>query len=246
MYLDFLEPYRYTKINDDTVEELSDFLRISRDTYNFERIKGNFENICLYTNLMRLPVYTMNQNRLCTNILHSFLAINLKRETVLNELISKLHQSIEKRQSVEGYLSVAAGRKEDMILWIRNKITTNLPLACPLFVIDIGNWNSSIYKENVLNFIKNVDPSLGDDLNRLTAGHCQDVVQNNVREHCQCDERGSTFFYCDMSRKRKCPCKELHTGDKCQDDPSKQKGYIFDINILDVLPAIILYFTFSV
>ena len=220
--LDFLEPLKLEKITKDTAEHLDNRIqRISEDTIKFERIKNDFENICLNTKLMQLPIYTMNENRMCTNILYNFLAINMKRETIFSDLITKLYQSIEKRQVISGYLNIASERKKRIKMWLQSKITSNLPLVCPLFVTDIGNWDSYIYKQITKNFIKKVDQSLADEIDLLTIEKCKDEVQKSVLEHCGCNERKSASIYCDVSTKRKCKCKEQFKGDKCQDKQSK-------------------------
>ena len=169
---------------------------------------------------MQLPQYTENENRLCTSILYNFLAINMKRETVLNALISKLQQSNKHKESVEGFLNIAAVRTNEMKIWIQNKIMKNDSLVCPLFIKDIGNWKNSIYMKSTRNFITNIDPSLGDRLSGLTTEYCQDVVDNNVKEHCQCHEDGALSIYCDIDGKI-CKCNDKFRGEKCNIRNSK-------------------------
>ena len=101
--LDFLEPIQYKNITHVTANELSRYFGISKDTFIFERIKKNFDNICLHSQLMQLPNYTIKENILCSNIVYTLLSINLKRETVLNALILKLHQFSDWKEAVEGY-----------------------------------------------------------------------------------------------------------------------------------------------
>ena len=220
-HLIFLDTYRYKQINDDTANTLTNLVDITKDTDRFVRIKRNFENVCLDSKQRLMQSnYTVNENELCTSILYNFLAINMKRETVMHAFISKLRQSNKHRESVEGFLNIATVRKNEMKLWTRNKIMKNDSLVCPLFITEIGNWKNSIYMQSTRNFILNIDRNLSDRLNGLTTEYCQDVVDNNVKKHCQCYEEGSISIHCNIDSK-KCHCNEKFRGEKCDIRSSK-------------------------
>ena len=236
-HLLFLDPYRYRKINDNTATTLTHLVDITKDTDMFTRIKRNFENVCLDSKASFMQLnYTIIENRFCTSVLYNFLAINMKRETVLNTLISKLRQSNHQRESVEGYLNIAAVRKKEMKTWIRNKIMKNDSLVCPLFIADIGNWKYSIYMQHTKNFIMDIDSTMVDRLKGLTSEYCQAVVNNRVKEFCQCNEEGVISIYCDIDGK-KCHCNDKFRGEKCLIRNSKFDTLYKDVSSLTHSPS---------
>ena len=76
--------------------------------------------------------------------------------------------------------------------------------------------------KSTINFINNNDPMQGDRLNELTPENCQDVVDNNVKRFCHCNEEGATSMYCDIDG-QKCQCKENFKGEKCQIEQGENK-----------------------
>ena len=222
VHLSFIDAYKPDKtISDHTAEVIIGYLpTYVASELDIGRFQNNFEKTCLDARkkYMQLPFYTVNQNRLCSELLYMFLANNMKRESVLFEIMAvlQLHPSYLVRDSVKGYWSIARNSKKEIKAWVQSKITNNLNLFCPLFIIDVGNWKSPIYEQYTLNFIKNIDPDYVD--NKQAWETCQNVVENNVKEHCQCNEKGSSSIYCyeNENENRKCICKEPFKGDKCE------------------------------
>ena len=86
---------------------------------------------------------------------------------------------------------------------------------CSLFVTSNANWNSPLIKQRTLSFLKKIDHSLMDKLNELTTDYCENVMEKNVNDHCNCHEEGSTSIYCDMNGK--CECQEHYGGETCDE-----------------------------
>ena len=221
--LAFANDTRYKSINDATAQLLLLKLDTPKETLFFEQIKGMYKHICLESKALKLPFYTINESRLCTNILYTILAINTKRETLMNGLILMLHQSPTYREAANRYLGVAAIDKENMKTWLHDNIVTKDDLLCPLFVTNISNWNSPLIKQSTLSFIKKIDQSLDDNLNGLTFGYCENELEKNVKDHCHCHQEGSTSIYCDMNGK--CECQEHYGRKNCD-----QRQCILEMN----------------
>jgi len=253
VHLSFISAYKPDKtISDLTAEVIISYLPLYvASELDIGRFQNNFEKTCLDARkqYMQLPFYTVNQNRLCSELLYMFLANNMKRESVLSEILAllQLHPSYERRDSVKGYWSIARNSKKQIKAWVQSKITNNLNLFCPLFIIDVGNWKSPIYKQYTLNFIKNIDPDFV--YNKQAWETCQNVVENNVKKHCQCNEKGSSSIYCYDREDRKCICKEHFKGDECEveeailitgGDGAKQSAEIFNpwLNSMCELPPL--------
>ena len=98
-----------------------------------------------------------------------------------------------------------------MKTWLHDNIVTKDDLMCPLFVTNHVNWNSPLIKNSTLSFMKKIDHSLIDNLNGLTSDYCENVMQQNVKDHCHCHEKGSTSIYCDINGK--CECQEYYVGE---------------------------------
>ena len=222
-HLTSVDDTRYESINDGTTQLLLSKLDTPVEELFFALIKKMFTTICLESKALRVPFYTIIESRLCTDILYTILAINTKRETLMNGLILMLHQSPTYREAASRYLGVAAIDKENMKTWLHDNIVTKDDLLCPLFVTNISNWNSPLIKQSTLSFIKKIDQSLDDNLNGLTFGYCENELEKNVKDHCHCHQEGSTSIYCDMNGK--CECQEHYGRKNCD-----QRQCILEMN----------------
>ena len=203
----FMRPFKYKKISDETADTMDEYYRISKDTPLFSRIKDQFSSICLgpQSNLMKVH-QTIIQNKLCTNILNIFLTISVQRETILSDLINKLHQT-KYRGVTEGYLEVSEYRKGELRGWIHEKIISNVAITCPLFVTHKIFWGNELKMKKVLNYIKQVDPSFSAALTSLTPEQCEAVTKTNLEEFCQCSEEFISDHHVDFplcDAKRQC------------------------------------------
>ena len=89
--LRFLENYRFEKIEDSTADKLIDHVNVFQGTKDYKDIKFGFQAECLEKKYMKVP-HTIVQNRCCTDILYLFLALYLRRGTILNILINNSDQ----------------------------------------------------------------------------------------------------------------------------------------------------------
>ena len=203
---------RYEIINDATAHLLVSFWGTFKED-KFEKVKEMFISTCLESKALQLPYYSIIENRLCTNILYTILVINTKRETLLNSLILMLSQSPTYRVAVKIYRGNAAKDKENMKTWLHDNIVTKDALMCPLFVTNKANWNSPFIRQSTLSFMKKIDHSLAGNMNELTFSYCENGLEKIVKDHCRCNQEGSTSIYCDFNGK--CKCQEHYGRDKC-------------------------------
>ena len=214
-HLASVDDTRYESINDGTTQLLLSKLDTPVEELFFALIKKMFTTICLESKALRVPFYTIIESRLCTDILYTILAINTKRETLMNSSIMMLYQSPTYRGAVKHYQKDAAIDKENIKTWVHDNIVIKDDLMCSLFVTNNANWNSPLIKQSTLSFMKKIDNSLMDKLNGLTTDYCENVMEKNVNDHCNCHEEGSTSIYCDMNGK--CECQEHYGGETCDE-----------------------------
>ena len=191
-HLTSVDDTRYESINDGTTQLLLSKLDAPVEELFFALIKKMFTTICLESKALRVPFYTIIESRLCTDILYTILAINTKRETLMNSSIMMLYQSPTYRGAVKHYQKDTAIDKENIKTWVHDNIVIKDDLMCSLFVTNNANWNSPLIKQSTLSFMKKIDNSLMDKLNGLTTDYCENVMEKNVKDHCNCHEEGST------------------------------------------------------
>ena len=213
---------RNLRIEDSTADKLIDHVNVFQGTKDYKNIKFGFQAECLEKKYMKVP-HTIVQNRCCTDILYMFLALYLRRGTILNILINKLYNT-KYRQLTDGYVRTAQDRKDILKKWLQKNIFRDDSLMCPLFITDIElNWSDTDKKNTTLTFLKHL--GLDPNLNRMTTKYCKTVVKNNVKEYCDCDIEGSTVFpgtssiFCNLEGQ--CECKKFYSGEKCNTHPPK-------------------------
>ena len=86
----------------------------------------------------------------------------------------------------------------------------NDSLSCPLFITRKHFWTDPVRELRVKSFIQNIDNNVMAALNRLDAGQCEHVEQENLRQHCNCNDVGSHSILCDLHSQ--CSCKDYYRG----------------------------------
>ena len=176
-------------------------------------IRDNFENICLKTGIMKVN-QTLDKSQFCTDLLYNYMILNQLRDIILVSFVKKAYK-LEEQKSVALYvLDVNKRRRADLKRWLKEKITENASLACPLFKTRKQFWTDPVVELRVKKFIQNVDNSLMAAVNKLDSEYCEQVTQDNLREYCACNHVGLHSLICDSQSQ--CSCKDSYKGKRCQ------------------------------
>ena len=207
----FIDTYEDKKINDQSLAAINNIInRVLDDTADLKNIELEFENICL----SRMKVdHTIYENRICTNVLYTFLYANMHIDIALNRIVTMFYRSQKLKDVSLGYIEVGKKRKEELKTWIR-KIFLDLKITCPLFITQNKFWDDETKMQKVLEFIQHEDPRIREYIDTITPENCVDITNKNYEEFCGCPEEKFISSECDLTKQCTCSSK-YYTGENC-------------------------------
>ena len=206
----FMDAYKDKSINDQSLAAIHNIIRVLDDTADLKKIELEFENICLERMKVNQTIY---ENRICTNVLYTFLYANMHIDIAMNRVLTMFHRSEKYKDVSLGYIEVGKKRNNELKTWIRNMFF-NTKIACPLFITNKNYWDDETKMLMVLEFIQHIDPSTREYLDNITPEKCVDITKENLEEFCGCPEVRFNSAECDVTKQCTCSSK-YYTGENC-------------------------------